>query len=884
MENKMSEMYVPYPLGSPRMNKSVSPVGIPQGSFFSLVGVDGRYNGGLKKFYGMKKLVDFDGVSGLGNIDAYGGPTFIQTVTFQKKDTAYTYRGFVVRWDSQDDLDDQQIDLVYTLDNGENWAVQAIWAAGNGITGDLEIDCDVEAGFLLVAVDTKALKVVYWNGDELVTVDAGPGAFSATLGAMTLSGSPSKDTSYQLRGNGVYQVAWRFYSSVRGIYSSLSNPVTIRLDIYKETAATGGVYFNVAGGDGGIFVDGDKITINGRVYEADDDDTYTGDVRVNITGLTTMAAHAAALANAINGDASAVVSASAWSSSVVLTAKTRGTDGNAYTLTKTEVVPNQDDITISGATLTGGGVATTEPEEQCKVVLDLPDNTAVLEGKGYADFAALFDTIDIFRTIDLGRDAAGQEGAIFYLEQSLLKADDWATSGAWDDLQITIGTMLDDALPFGTMYDPEKDIMATPPASGTIGRYQGSTFMVEAVSVRGGYDILHSSIEHSSPEYFSTYNRRFGEAREGRPLRFIPAADSLFALCPNAVIHIYKAASVKPLQFTRLHLDRGLVGKEAAHAAGNSILMISGMGLVILSATDGSMGQISAADRVIFDDWKSDLANIKSGYDSLLNASLFLNTTRKELLMVWHSLQTVTMLEGANFVGLCETADVVTGKNQRVYLITKTGLVVYPDTVKTGSGTMWDLSDSYTLNGTATSGGTSLIDSGATFHEDMVGALCYMTNGDNAGECQVIATVNPTTKTITFESNFSNALVPGDTYSISPVPFKVRLWPVQIPEFSKFNRWNMTGVSLKVVGIGGFTDNPNNQWRVGVYRNGGSSLEASTVYIEVSVNPTDSVGSLNVDGIDIEPYIEQIAAGVNFELTNCEVGVTITTSRTIASD
>uniref|UniRef100_A0A6M3JB04 Putative tail protein n=1 Tax=viral metagenome TaxID=1070528 RepID=A0A6M3JB04_9ZZZZ len=746
------------------------------------------------------------------------------------------------------------------------------------------MDCAVSGGYLLVAVDTKATKTVYWNGAALTVVDSGPGGFDVELTAPTFNTS-AVNTSYQLRGNGTYQIAYRFYDSTRGIYSALSAPLVVRLDHYKTTKAVGTISFSSAGSGDGLIVAGDVFTINGRTYEYID---AGSDVTIAAASAATISAHATALADAINGDSSAEVTASAQAASVLLEAIARGTGGNAYTLSVTEVEPNTDDIAVSGSTLSGGGVVTADPETQVKVTIDFPANDAVVAGEDYSNeagggFANLFDTVDIFRTIDLGNTTATM-GAIFYLEQTIAKTGNWATADDWDSLTADIGGLVDEALPFQTMYDPEKDIVVAPPQSGTIGRYSEITFMAQASSTNGGYDTLSSSPEHNSPEYFSTYNTRVGDPEDGRPLRFIPAGDSLFQLGYNAVIHIFKSGKLKPLQFSRLHKKRGIVGKEVAHSSGNSVFMISGLGLVILNASDGGMGNITAADRVIFDDWKSELSTIKSCYDSLMNASFFLNPTRAEMLVIWHSTQICSMIDGANFVGATSGPDIATGKNDRAFFVTATGLIVSPDKLETGSGTMWDLDSSLTLNGTATATSSStLTDSGATLHADMVGAKLYMTSGDNAGDSREIATIDNSTKVFTFTSNFDNDITSGDNYAISPVPFSLRAWALQAEEVSRFNRWITSGVALKVRKLSGFGDNVNNKWRVGAYRNSGTSIESTVAYPTVDSNPADSAEGLNVEGIDIEPYIEQIASGVKFELTDTEFAASFTESRSVSA-
>ncbi len=876
-------IYIPYPFRTPRMDQSVPSNQVKPGSFGRLSGIDGRFYGGLRKFYGMKEVLDLDdeAVIDMGAIDTYSGPSFFRYVTFQKRNTSTVYRGFVIRWDNANSLTDQQIDLIYTLDNGTNWLKLVIWASGtgNGITSSLEIDCAVSAGYLLVAVDTKATKTVYWNDTALVAVDSGPGNFDTELTAPTLNTS-AVDTNFQLRGTGTYQIAYRFYDSKRGIYSALSAPLVVHLDHLKTTKAVGTISF-ASGGDSGIMIAGDVFTINTRTYEYID---AGSDVTISVAAGGTSGEHATALADAINGDSSATVTASAQSSSVLLEAIVRGTAGNAYGLSVVEVEPNADDISVSGSTLSGGGVVTAEAETQVKITLDFPAHGSV-GGGDYTEFGALFDTLDIFRTIDLG-DTTATQGAIFYLEQTIAKAGNWATSGDWDSLTVDVGTLVDEALPFQTMYDPEKDVVAAPPQSGTIGRYSNLTFMAQATSVDGGYDTLSSSPEHISPEYFSTYNKRVGDPEDGRPLRFIAAGDSLFQLGYNAVIHIFKSGKLKPLQFSRLHRKRGIVGKEVAHSSGNSVFMITGLGLVILNAADGSMASITAADRVIFDDWKSEISTVGSCYDSLMNASFFLNPTRREMVVLWHSTQMCSMIDGANFVAATSGPDISAGKNDRAYFITATGLIVSPDNLEAGSGTMWDLSSGYTLNGTATAtSATTLTDANATLNDDMKGARLYMTSGENAGDSREIATIDNTTgvKEVTFTVDFDNDITTGDTYAVSPVPFSLRAWAFQVEELSRFNRWITSGVALKARKLSGFDSISNDKWRVGAYRNGGTSIESTVAYPSVDSNPADSAEALNVEGIDLEPYIEQIASGVKFELTDVEFSVSLTDSRKVAT-
>lgn len=883
---------VSYKFNGPRLNQAVPENQIAGAEQSMLVGIDGRFNGCLRKFYGMKSLVRLAGVTGLTTIADYAGLSFIQEVTFQKRTTSTTYRGFVIRWDSQNDTANSSVGLVYTTDNGSAWTYLAVWSgAATAITATVELECTTDAGYLLIAVDGKATKTVYWNGSSLVAVDSGPGEFDVALGAVT-EASQAADTAYYLRGNGVFQVAWRFYSSTRGIFSALSNTVNVYMDQPKLSKASGSVAFNSAGGDSGLFVDGDVITVNGRTFEADDNAADSSDVPFDITGLTTITQHANALADAINSDtANCACTARGEGTAVFIEASATGVSGNAYTLVKAETGGNTDDISVSSTTLTGGGKQTSEYIQQCKATMDFPANTAVVSGQNFAAFDALFDYVQIFRSIDLGQIPAAQIGAILYLEQSIVKTANWATSGTFDSLQAVIGTVDDTALPFLDSYDPSRDFILAPPQSGTIQRYQGITLMAQAQSDNNPTNVVHSSAKHTSPEYFTTYNERTVNPERGRALRFIRAGDSCFILSPGGITHMYKGSNDSSIQFVDTMEGFGLDGKWAAHSLGSTVVMISAGSLVMMGGNDANIAIVGNASRIVKDDWISDIsASVSSGYDSLMNASFFLDPVRDEMLIIWHETQGLTTMEGANFAWMTHGPDIVTGKGKRAYFATANGLIVYPDAAKSATGSMMGLSSGYTLNGTASGGSTTtLIDSGATFHADMVEAYVYMIDGNNAGLGRIVSSVNVGTDTLTVAA-FPYDVENGNRYTISPVPWKVRMAPLRKMDaplaMVGFDLITMVGVKAKFRKISGLTAGIDDTCRVGAFRNSGSTIESKTREIDIVANPSKTVGDdlqvedeFRIDGIDVEPYIEHYGIGTDFELTDIEVSVVPTESK-----
>ena len=880
------DRYMTYSFAGAKLNRDVPGNRIAIHEQSRISGVDGRFRGCLRKYYGNRLLVDLDAVSGLSGIDTYDGVSFLQEVIFQKRGTSTIYRGFVIRYDANNDNSNEDVGLVYSSNNGSTWTYLGVrTGAASGVTSTTAIECATAGAYLLISVEGLAAKTVYWSGSAVVAVDSGPGAFSATLAALTKA-SEAEDTNYFLKGNGVYQVRWRFYSSTRGIYSAMSDAVTVFLDQPKLAKAHGSIYLSSYGGDSGLLVTGDIITLNARTFEYI---SAGSNVTIPVAAAATVAAHAQALADAINGDtANCDCTARAESTAVYIEANTAGAAGNTITLSVTEVAPNQDDLSVSGSTLSGGGAITTEYLQQCKVTLDFAANTAVVSTKVYADFDALFDTVDIFRSIDLGQIPAAQQGAIFYNEQTIAKTGNWATSGAWDALQVSIGTVPDTALVLLDQYDSSTDAVVAPPASGTIARYQGMTLMAQALTDDNPYDILASSLTHTSPEYFTTYNEREGNAQRGRVLRFIVSGDSCFALHPGGFVHIYKSSAERPVQFVDTINERGLDGKYAVHRYGNGVLMISGGQLAFMGGSDGNVVDLPGVARLLADDWTNDIANyVSSGYDGRLNCSMFLNATRAEVLCLWHGTGAVSLLEGANFRWMTSGPDITDGGRHRAYFVTKQGLIVSPDYAQAGSGSMFDLSAAYTLAGSATGGSTTtLVSSGATFHADMTGARVYMISGDNAGDWAEIESVDVAADTLTFTAAtaFATTVSHGDRFAVSPVPFHATLAPVRTMDAPDslvcFDRHKMVGASVKFGNISGLTAGVTDALRIGAYRDGSTTLHGETFEVKVTATvesqsdpDADATGAFAaaIDGIDILPCLEYIGVGAGFEITDVQI-------------
>ena len=902
----MADVYINYPVKGPFMDRSMPENQVSPGMFGYLAGIDGRHGTTLRRFPGMNLLLDLTGVTGLETLVDDSGVHYFKTVGFQKTGTSDFYRGFVIAWDSQDDEDDLQVDLVYSLDNGSTWAVKALWAAGNSITASTAIDCANDHNYLYVTVSGVGSKTVYYDtGTPALTVIAmGPGNFYQTLPALTLSTSSIDTTSsYFMRGNGIFNIAYRFYSSTRGIFSAMSTPLTVVLDHTRTTKATGYVQVDPLSGDQ-KFVDGDVLTIGTRTYEFDDDASYSGDVQVDIDGITTLYGHILACCDAINSDASGSVYATPDLTSFILVARTEGSDGNAIDLSISETGSNTGEVTVSGSTLSGGGNSTDVPSQTCKIVINFPDQgtpTWFDYTGSSAGFADLYDSIQVFRSIDLGMVT---DGAILYNEQTV----SIPVEGSWNALTATLGDVHDEALVFYDYYNPEKDIVKAPPSSGVIGRYQGVTFMAQAVSDDGGLNTEHSSLTHESGEYFSTFNEREGSTKEGKPLRYIQAGDSMILLAENSITNVHKGSDDAPLEYSTHHLHRGLLGRMAAHAVGNSVILISNTGLMLLNSNDMNMGQVSSASRVLSDDWTTDIAAeaVSSGYDGRLDSSFFLSPTRSEMIQINHTTQTLSMVENCLYTHIDGGPSIEGTGKTRLYCLTSTGSIVLPDWARSGSGTMDGLDgDTLTLEIESLAGNTTTViaaNDDITLDGTVVGTRLYIASGDLMGESSLIASYSEAADTVTVATAFSDAPESGTRFLISPVVFKVRMPCLRggshlrngseatgktlsslIQRANRqFSRITMTSLAAKFRKVTGYAEGDPMAVRVGAYRDSATSLHGSVDMFDISQNPSEAVGAVTIDGVDVEPYLEHFSVGKDFELTGVDVGCTIARSRNVA--
>jgi len=486
--------------------------------------------------------------------------------------------------------------------------------------------------------------------------------------------------------------------------------------------------------------------------------------------------------------------------------------------------------------------------------------------------ADAFDRCAIYRTISVEVAGALYDCGILYWETTVSRP-----GARWGATVVGyVGTMSDTALVQQDYYDPEGDAAGTPPTSGAIGFYQGTTFMADAATTDGGRGRLRwANLYRTDPENFPTRNTSSGSPTDGQVQAFVEAGDILYAFTACSVWRLQRVGTRVAL--ARMHYGRSLTSPRAAHAVGQDVAVMTPSGLGIINGSTGDLQLVGSVDRIILDDWKSTLAYVESAYDSAMDASFFVNTATETAIVVWHVTKLATLLEDCAFVGVTSGPSPTVGGASRAYFLTSTGVILTPDKDGTGSRTMNGLTVTPLATdvwGACDEGGTltTLTDSTRTFTAQVVG--CYVHVYTASGWVRRKIT-GYTTHAVSFASAVTVAA--GDPFVISPVILRVRFKPLMslLQEQVDFERVIVKGLSAILWNGTGYTDNDSAIATFGVYRNASSTL------VGLASAPLDD-GNLSVyvsaDGRVVEPCIEIRAANVNYELTSFKAEATITVS------
>jgi hypothetical protein len=495
-----------------------------------------------------------------------------------------------------------------------------------------------------------------------------------------------------------------------------------------------------------------------------------------------------------------------------------------------------------------------------------------------------YDQVEIYRTISTDLAGTSRVGSTFY-RVARVDIDDDGTTRSWDyELGSTATDNLNDqTLILQPIYDPLLSEQGSPPQSELIATYQETTFMGGSDETsRTRSQIQWSPLHEYNPEVFPpTALYRFEEA-DGQLTAFAKAGDFLYAFGDKVVYRLQKVGT--QLFLAPLHVSRGIVNRRAWAAVDNELLFVTNQAVALMNASSGSVTHIGALDRLINDTahWKGNLDNTSCAYDGVFGAVFVLNPDEEEAVVVFTVTNSLATLEDLNWEYVTGCPHPVDGGNTRAFFLQEDGIVLYPDDEGTASNaTTMDVDG--TVNGTTTTGtnATTLVDSGASFDSSAEGSYVHFLSGAAKGQKAKISSVDSGTQ-LTIAST-SPAPASGIRYAISPVPFRVRFWPLGMQNDggyprNLFNRWVVKSMAVNTKSLDGEYTGDNGSLTVGCYRQFGDSL-AQSGEIDLDENPADSYVKLNVDGFIVEPGVECLASDVSFELIAVKTTVKYEDSR-----
>jgi len=481
---------------------------------------------------------------------------------------------------------------------------------------------------------------------------------------------------------------------------------------------------------------------------------------------------------------------------------------------------------------------------------------------------ANFDKVQILRTTRIESADSMYDAGVFFVEAEVAMATFVGTT--------TAGSLYDEQLVYEDRMDPWEDVVEAVPNGNAVASYQGTTF------IASGDALYWSQTKRYAPESFDSSVRIYrGKLSDGPVLRFAESGDVLYAMGRSVLLRIVKGGS--SLNIQRLHYGRGLMSAAAVTAIGEDLVYAAPAGLGVLSGRNATFRVFSSVDRLVLGDWSSLLTTLIAAVDPKFGATFFIEPAAGTGVVVWHATKVVTLLEDCYFPGAAEGPDILTGSDIRAFFVSSNGVVVSPDDDDSGTGTMLDVAG--TINGTATGGSTStLVDSAAAFDSTADGAYLHMLSGDNAKlSRQITGTAANTLTTATWP----NANASGDRYTVSPVPFEVRLRPVPTHRGGDpaFDRRVVAEIGVKGVAWSGITSNVNALLTVGVYKELSDTAQSGSGTITITesatgtLDPTTNFARVSGGGVIVEPFVRLVSAGVNCELTGVEVVTTITDSR-----
>lgn len=488
--------------------------------------------------------------------------------------------------------------------------------------------------------------------------------------------------------------------------------------------------------------------------------------------------------------------------------------------------------------------------------IDLTMNGTELETNGS------YTHVQVYRTVNLASAFDTFNGGIFFLEQEIAAA----SAGT-----ITLGLLPDTALAQQPVYDPWADPQLPPEKSGAAAYYNGCIFT--GLYNRPGFQWTNPLSEKT--EQFSANCIYTGEVGEGVAKKMFVVGDYLYIFCEHSIFRVYGQGA--SFMVTKMIDHVVPVSWNAVCPVGNNFFMVTDQGLLFVNGSTFEFTQIADGDAVYFSDWAS-YHDLYCAYDSFYGCICILNPYHNQVMLIWIANNSVSLIDNVSFA-TCTTAPGIQNNTPGGGVrVTDTGTVravfdgewvLGPENV---GGLVTTLAPSTAASGDELTPSTSCFTI-ALGDDTLVGLPAYLVSGTRRGFLGLITSAKTTPAGT--GNGYTYWYSPGlaDNIGVTRVPVGSTVYvgwkhiKMVLPTIKPKNTINFERVHIKAAQIL-MSAVPKGSTRgtligtipyaidavVSWHRNG--TTQTSQHFLPLSLDPTETIGNLTLDGISLYPVIE----------------------------
>lgn len=406
-----------------------------------------------------------------------------------------------------------------------------------------------------------------------------------------------------------------------------------------------------------------------------------------------------------------------------------------------------------------------------------------------------------------------------------------------------------------------------------------------------GLDVIRwSRVDRSRKGLLPVLNRRLIADLSDSILSLVSTKSFVVAMMTNGMMRIHRSGSRLALDY--IHNQHGSAGRYGTVAVGNTLYIVSPVGILIMDLFSGQLDVVNATQH-FFDEagahWRDDLADIQVAYDSELGAVIFLNPTKFEMILIWLNYGVVSQLIDVPFAHVRSSPDLQTGGRRRAIFYETTGGALYEidaDRSATSRTTFsYSGESSLTYNGTTTSTiSNKLIDGAATFHDNMVGHFVRVRQSDGSWSRARI-----TAKDTAIQLSLDTDIAPsGLRYEVGGIPMQGTMWPLSVqgvfdqrraaPITELFRMKKVTAMGAALFGVGSSYDasvGPNLKLNYQLFER---DVDVAAVEAEGAMDDTQNnttFAKVSRQHTVLVPGFEQWASNLDFDLLGILVSGTI---------